>query len=97
MTDGTINASLRKGDDPETITPERAVELLAARREAGPAAPRGRKRAAGTAKKAAGATKKAARTTKKAPGAAKKAPGAAKKAASPAAKKAGGSAKKKKA
>jgi DNA topoisomerase I len=83
VTDGTINASLRKGDDPETITPERAVELLAARREAGPAAPRGRKRAAGTAKKAA-------RTTKKAPGAAKKA-------ASPAAKKAGGSAKKKKA
>jgi DNA topoisomerase-1 len=36
VTDGTVNASLRRGDDPDTITPERASELLAARREAGP-------------------------------------------------------------
>ncbi|MFO7548842.1 MAG: type I DNA topoisomerase [Acidimicrobiia bacterium] len=33
VTDGTVNASLRKGDDPDTITLERAAELLAARRE----------------------------------------------------------------
>ena len=32
VTDGTTNASLRKGDSPETITTERAVELLAERR-----------------------------------------------------------------
>ncbi|HKH88977.1 MAG TPA: type I DNA topoisomerase, partial [Acidimicrobiales bacterium] len=36
VTDGTVNASLRRGDDPETITPERAAELIQARREAGP-------------------------------------------------------------
>jgi DNA topoisomerase-1 len=33
VTDGEINASLRTGDDPETITIERATELMAARRE----------------------------------------------------------------
>ncbi len=32
VTDGETNASLRKGDDPETITEERAFELLADRR-----------------------------------------------------------------
>lgn len=32
VTDGGVNASLRTGDSPETITPERASELLAARR-----------------------------------------------------------------
>jgi DNA topoisomerase-1 len=32
VTDGTVNASLRKGDDPDTITIERAAELLADRR-----------------------------------------------------------------
>jgi DNA topoisomerase-1 len=32
VTDGTVNASLRKADDPETITLERAAELLADRR-----------------------------------------------------------------
>jgi DNA topoisomerase-1 len=37
VTDGETNASLRKGDDPETITTERAVELLAERRARGPA------------------------------------------------------------
>lgn len=34
VTDGTTNASLRKGDDPESITAERAIELLAERRAA---------------------------------------------------------------
>ena len=32
VTDGDVNASLRKGDDPEAITLERAAELLADRR-----------------------------------------------------------------
>ncbi len=36
VTDGTTNASLRKGDDVETLTVERAAELLADRRAAGP-------------------------------------------------------------
>jgi len=33
VTDGEVNASLRQGDTPDTITIERAAELLAARRE----------------------------------------------------------------
>ena len=33
VTDGKVNASLRKGDDPETITIERAAELLQLRRD----------------------------------------------------------------
>jgi DNA topoisomerase-1 len=73
VTDGTTNASLRKGDEVESITMERASELLAERRVAGPPRKRGANKA--------GATKKAAvkkTAAKKAP--AKKA-GAAKKAA----------------
>ena len=70
VTDGVSNASLRSGDDPLTITPERAYELLADRREREPVK-RGRKKAAAkktTAKKTT--TKKAAAkktTAKKAP------------------------------
>ena len=37
VTDGETNASLRTGDDPEQITLDRAVELLAERRAKGPA------------------------------------------------------------
>jgi DNA topoisomerase I len=37
VTDGETNASLRTGDDPEEITLDRAVELLAERRAKGPA------------------------------------------------------------
>jgi DNA topoisomerase-1 len=33
VTDGEVNGSLRKGDDPETISLERAAELLQARRD----------------------------------------------------------------
>jgi DNA topoisomerase-1 len=44
VTDGEVNASLRSGDTVETLTQERAAELLAARREAGPPKKR-RKRA----------------------------------------------------
>jgi DNA topoisomerase-1 len=36
VTDGETNASLRAGDSVESITPERAAELLQARRERGP-------------------------------------------------------------
>ncbi|HMK99659.1 MAG TPA: type I DNA topoisomerase, partial [Acidimicrobiales bacterium] len=74
VTDGTTNASLRRGDDAETITIERAAELLAERREAGPPA----KRAKRAAKAAKAPAKKAA-----------KAPAAKKAGAKKAAKKAG--------
>jgi DNA topoisomerase-1 len=50
VTDGETNASLRKGDDVETITDERASELLADRRERGPAKKKATARKA-TAKK----------------------------------------------
>jgi DNA topoisomerase-1 len=66
VTDGETNASLRKGDGIESLTVERAAELLADRRAAGPPKKRGAKKAAPkksaakktTAKKSA--TKKAA-------------------------------------
>ncbi len=50
VTDGTTNVSLRKDDEPETITADRAAELLAERRAAGP--PIRRARRATKAKKA---------------------------------------------
>jgi DNA topoisomerase-1 len=37
VTDGETNASLRKGDAPESVTLQRAIELLAERRAAAPA------------------------------------------------------------
>lgn len=46
VTDGETNASLRRGDHAESLTIERAAELLAERRAAGPAPKRPRKRAA---------------------------------------------------
>ena len=45
VTDGETNASLRSGDTVETMTPERAAELIQARRDRGPTKKR-RKRAA---------------------------------------------------
>ncbi|MGB7423659.1 MAG: DNA topoisomerase, partial [Ornithinimicrobium sp.] len=63
VTDGETNATLRKDDDPETITAERGFELLADKRAKGPTT---RKRAAKkTTKKAA--TKKRAPAKKAAP------------------------------
>jgi DNA topoisomerase-1 len=53
VTDGTINASLRRGDNVESITIERASELLAERRAAGPRAPRSRGAKKTAAKKSA--------------------------------------------
>jgi DNA topoisomerase-1 len=78
VTDGTTNASLRKGDVVESITMERAAELLAERRAAGPSTRKkagakkasGAKKAAGT-KKVAGAKKATKKATKKASGAKK--------------------------
>ena len=61
VTDGETNASLRTGDKVESITIERAAELLADRRAAGPAKKKAKKKAA---PKKAGAKKAG---TKKAP------------------------------
>ena len=61
VTDGETNASLRKGDDVATITPQRGAELLADRRTAAPSRPA---RRTSTAK--APAAKKTATTTKSA-------------------------------
>jgi DNA topoisomerase-1 len=73
VTDGTVNASLRRGDDAESITPERAAELLADKRAAGPApAKRGRGAKKAPAKKAA-AKKTAAKKAPAKKAAAKKA------------------------
>jgi DNA topoisomerase-1 len=82
VTDGTTNASLRVADSVDTITPERAAELLAERRakeEAGlVGAGRGRRAAKKAPAKRTGASKTPAeRVAKKAPAkkaAAKKAP-----------------------
>jgi DNA topoisomerase-1 len=43
VTDGETNASLRRTDDVESITLERATELLAERRAKGPATKRRRR------------------------------------------------------
>ncbi|HMI35556.1 MAG TPA: type I DNA topoisomerase [Propionibacteriaceae bacterium] len=53
VTNGEINATLRRGDDIETITSERAAELLAEKRAKGPAA---KKRPAKRSQGAAAAT-----------------------------------------
>ena len=66
VTDGETNATLRREDDPQTLTPERGFELLAERRAKGPAKKAAKKTAAKktTAKTAKKAAKK---TAKKAP------------------------------
>jgi DNA topoisomerase-1 len=73
VSDGTTNASLRRGDDPDNLTLERAVELIADRRAAGPAKRPTTRRATG-AKKAGARRKGVAKKTgaRKATGAAKK-------------------------
>lgn len=53
VTDGETNASLRKGDDVETITAARAAELLAERREVGPSQRKTAKKPAAKKKTAA--------------------------------------------
>jgi DNA topoisomerase-1 len=54
VTDGTTNATLRKGDPMETLTPTRAYEILAEKRAAGPA----KRPARGKAKTASRSTAK---------------------------------------
>ncbi|SDX70353.1 DNA topoisomerase-1 [Modestobacter sp. DSM 44400] len=63
VTDGEHNASLRKGDDIETITLERAAELLADRRERAPVKKKAAKKTA--AKKAPAKKAEAKKTTAK--------------------------------
>ena len=46
VTDGETNASLRKGDAVESVTPQRGAELLAERRTAAPSSPSRKKRRA---------------------------------------------------
>jgi len=46
VTDGEVNATLRRGDDVETLTVERAAELLGDKRAKGPAAKNAAKRGA---------------------------------------------------
>jgi len=64
-TDGETNASLRKGDLVESVTLQRAAELLAERRSAGPAAPR--RKTAGSGRTARTARPGAARGGSKSP------------------------------
>src|SRR5690606_5080147 len=67
VTDGETNASLRKGDEVETITDERASELLADRRARGPVKKTAKKTAAKkTAAKKTTAKKTAAKERKSA-------------------------------
>ena len=81
VTDGETNASLRKDDEVTTLTVERAVQLLADRRDAAPSARPRRTTGAKTtapAKKTTTTARKTTTTAKKATGAAAK-PAAAKK------------------
>ncbi|MBO3144064.1 type I DNA topoisomerase [Dermatophilus congolensis] len=64
VTDGETNATLRSGDDPETITAERGFELLAEKRAKGPVT---RKRATAKKTPAKKSTAKKATTKKAAP------------------------------
>ncbi|MEV6689414.1 type I DNA topoisomerase [Streptomyces sp. NPDC051130] len=90
VTDGETNATLRRDDDVETITPERGYELLAEKRAKGPAKKTAKKAPAkkATAKKATATKTAAAKKTTTAKKAvakktvAKKAPAAKKTAAS---------------
>ena len=61
VTDGQTNVTLRRGDDPATVTPERAYELLTDKRAKGPAKKRTPRRT--TKKTATKKTKKTAGET----------------------------------
>jgi DNA topoisomerase-1 len=54
VTDGTINASIPRGSNPDSVTYEQAVELLEGRRNAAPSARRGAPRRRTAARRAAG-------------------------------------------
>ncbi len=74
VTDGTTNASLRRGDDVETLTVERAAELLAERRAAGPSTRKKAAKKKAPAKKAPAKKKAAAKKAPAKKAAAKKTP-----------------------
>jgi len=59
VTDGSLNASLPKTQNPESLTYEQAAELLAARKDAAPMPRRGTRRGVRAAKKAPGRRPKA--------------------------------------
>ena len=63
FTDGETNVTLRRGDDPATVTPERAFELLAEKRAKGPAKKRTTRKT--TAKKTTAKKTAAKKTTAK--------------------------------
>ena len=67
FTDGEINVTLRRGDDPATVTPERAFELLAEKRAKGPTKKRATRKTAAkkTAAKKTATKKTAAKTATK--------------------------------
>ncbi len=69
VTDGTTNASIPKGSDPESLTYEQAMELLEARRNAAPSAKRGGTRRRATPVAAADKPKRATRSKRKSAGA----------------------------
>ena len=64
FTDGETNVTLRRGDDPATVTPERAYELLAEKRAKGPVKKRTTRRT--SAKKTTKKTASSGTSTKKA-------------------------------
>jgi DNA topoisomerase I len=74
VTDGETNASLRKGDEVEELTDERAAELLADRRARGPVAKKTRGTKKAPAKKAAAKKTTAKKAPAKKAAAKKKAP-----------------------
>ncbi len=75
VTDGETNASLRKADSLETLTPERAQELLAERRARGPVKRTAKRPAKKSAAKKSPAKKSAAKKTAAKKAAAKKTAG----------------------
>ena len=79
VTDGETNASLRRGDNVESITPQRGAELLAERRAAAPSSRT--KRTTSTAKKKTTTPQKTSSTAKNATSASKKSETSAKKTA----------------
>lgn len=72
VTDGEVNATLRKGDSIEELTPERAAELLAEKRAKGPTTRAKRTAAKSTTRTTA--TKSTTRTSAAKPAATRKAP-----------------------
>jgi DNA topoisomerase-1 len=82
VTDGETNASLRKGDEVASITPQRGAELLAERRASAPAPKRATTRTTAKSSTAKGSTAKSGaksatggtKTAAKKPATAKKAP-----------------------